>query len=101
MELVSPTIEEMTAPPRVENPQYARLEAKLEALLDRMAGVEISYVPGSEAYELWMSHYEAEVERTREELVGQRFMPLIPQDDHPAVERHFELLGAGNPVATH
>ncbi|MGD8591820.1 MAG: PAS domain S-box protein [Gammaproteobacteria bacterium] len=39
--------------------------------------------------------------KTREELLGQSFMPLIPEEDHRGVEAHFAALHKDNPVDTH
>jgi PAS domain S-box-containing protein len=36
-----------------------------------------------------------------EELIGHSFMPLIPEEDHEKVRRHFASIGPGNPVSTH
>jgi PAS domain S-box-containing protein len=36
-----------------------------------------------------------------EELIGHNFMPLIPEEDHEKVERHFASIAPGNPVSTH
>ena len=38
--------------------------------------------------------------KAREELIGQTFMPLIPEDDHQKAEAHFAALSADNPLAT-
>ena len=37
--------------------------------------------------------------KSREELLGNSFMPLIPEDDWPAVSAFFESLGPDNPVS--
>ena len=39
--------------------------------------------------------------RTREELIGNRFLPVIPEEDWPAVREHFAHITPDNPVATH
>lgn len=39
--------------------------------------------------------------RSREELVGQKFMLMIPEEDHSKVQEYFASLGPENPVATH
>ncbi len=39
--------------------------------------------------------------RSRDELTGQSFMPLIPEEHHQAVKDYFASLGNENPVATH
>ncbi len=36
-----------------------------------------------------------------EELVGQSFMPLIPDEDHEKLREHFASLSPENPVSTH
>ena len=36
-----------------------------------------------------------------EELIGQSFMPLIPEEDHEKVKKHFASVGPANPVSTH
>ncbi|MHC4479087.1 MAG: PAS domain S-box protein, partial [Planctomycetota bacterium] len=40
-------------------------------------------------------------DRSREELVGHKFMPLIPEADCAKVKEHFATLGPDRPVATH
>jgi PAS domain S-box-containing protein len=40
-------------------------------------------------------------DKTREELVGHSFMPLIPEEDHAGIEAHFTSLHKDNPVDTH
>ena len=39
--------------------------------------------------------------KTLQELVGKKFMPLIPEEDHEKVETYFKALSRENPVATH
>ena len=39
--------------------------------------------------------------RSRDELIGQSFMPLIPDNYHRIVKDYFMSLGSENPVATH
>lgn len=39
--------------------------------------------------------------KNRNELIGHKFMPLIPDEDHQAVKNYFTSLGSENPVATH
>jgi len=39
--------------------------------------------------------------KSRDELIGQKFMPYIPEEDHQKVKEHFASLGPDNPVATH
>ncbi len=36
-----------------------------------------------------------------DELIGQKFMPTIPEQDHPLVQKYFASLGPENPVAAH
>ena len=40
-------------------------------------------------------------DKPREALLGHKFMPLIPEEDHERVQAHFASLGPENPVATH
>ncbi len=40
-------------------------------------------------------------DKTREELLGHRFMPLIPEEDREEVESFFASLGPETPVGTH
>ena len=40
-------------------------------------------------------------DKTREELLGRSFIPLIPEEDHESVKHHFASLGAEHPIATH
>lgn len=37
-------------------------------------------------------------EKTREELVGHRFMPMVPDEDGPQLARQFAKLGPENPI---
>ena len=39
--------------------------------------------------------------RSPEELVGNKFLPLIPPEDQPKIEAHFASLTHGAPVGTH
>jgi len=39
--------------------------------------------------------------KSRDELIGHKFMPRIPEADHPKVKEHFVSLGRENPIATH
>ncbi|MCG6971020.1 MAG: PAS domain S-box protein [Gammaproteobacteria bacterium] len=39
-------------------------------------------------------------DKTREELVGHSFMPLIPEEDHAGIEAHFASMHKDNPVGT-
>ncbi len=39
--------------------------------------------------------------RSEEELIGRKFMPLIPEEDQPGVREYFRSLSPENPVATH
>ncbi|MHC4496662.1 MAG: PAS domain-containing protein, partial [Planctomycetota bacterium] len=40
-------------------------------------------------------------DKSRDELIGQKFIPLIPEEDHQKVKEHFASVGFDNPVATH
>lgn len=39
--------------------------------------------------------------KSRKDLVGNKFMPLIPEEDHKKVKAHFDSISLDNPVATH
>lgn len=39
--------------------------------------------------------------KTREELIGRKFMPLVPEEDRLKIKEHFASLGPDNLVATH
>jgi PAS domain S-box-containing protein len=38
--------------------------------------------------------------KTHDQLVGTRFLPMIPEEDRPAVSQHFDALSRERPVAT-
>jgi PAS domain S-box-containing protein len=40
-------------------------------------------------------------DKTREDLIGHSFMPLIPKEDHAGIEAHFASLRKDNPVDSH
>ncbi|MHC4143633.1 MAG: PAS domain S-box protein [Planctomycetota bacterium] len=40
-------------------------------------------------------------DKSRDELIGQKFIPLIPEEDHQKVKEHFASVEFDNPVATH
>jgi PAS domain S-box-containing protein len=40
-------------------------------------------------------------QKSREELVGTSFLPLIPEEDHDLVKRNFSLITLKNPIMSH
>jgi PAS domain S-box-containing protein len=75
-------------------------EARYRAVVEDQTELICRFLPGgiltfvNEAYCRYFG-------RSREELIGSSFMPLIPPEDHAKVESHLASLSPANPLASH
>jgi PAS domain S-box-containing protein len=92
-------VQDITDQKRAEG-ALRKSEMRYRAIVEDQTELICRFLPGGTitfVNEAYCSYFD----KTSDELIGRTFMPFIPQDDRPKVEKHFAALSARKPVATH
>ncbi|HUS72722.1 MAG TPA: MEDS domain-containing protein, partial [Sedimentisphaerales bacterium] len=75
-------------------------EARYRVVVEDQTELIVRWLPGG-VITFVNDAYCSYFGKSRQELIGHSFMPLIPYEDREKVKRHFDSLDRENPVTTH